>query len=64
MPSEKGGFLLSGAEKGLNTSQNVTAPKLKMEEFGSDLAIALIAVLAAKALDELIELIKKKNPKD
>lgn len=36
-----------------------------MKELGSDLAIALIAVLAAKALDELIEFIKKKkNPKD
>ncbi len=36
-----------------------------MEDFLSDLAIAMIAVLAAKALDELIEFIKeKKNPKD
>lgn len=36
-----------------------------MKEFGSGLAIALVAVLAAKALDELIEFIKeKKNPKD
>lgn len=36
-----------------------------MEDFLSDLAIALIAVLAGKALDELIEFIKeKKNPKD
>lgn len=32
-----------------------------MEDFLSDLAIAMIAVLAAKALDELIEFIKEKR---
>lgn len=34
-----------------------------MEDFSKDLAIALVAVIAAKALDELVEVLKKKASK-
>lgn len=36
---------------------------VSLEEFNRDLAIALIAVIAAKALDELVEVLKKKASK-
>lgn len=34
-----------------------------LEDFGKDLAIALVAVIAAKALDELVEVLKHKTSK-
>ena len=34
-----------------------------MEDLGKDLAIALVAVIAAKALDELVEVLKRKASK-
>lgn len=36
---------------------------VKLEDFSKDLAIALIAVIAAKALDEIVEAVKRKTPK-
>lgn len=35
-----------------------------MNDFGMNLLAILIGVVAAKGLDELVEFIKKKNPKD
>ena len=36
---------------------------VKLEDFGKDLAIALIAVIAAKVLDEIVEAVKRKTPR-